>query len=86
MKSSRKVKYNDFVRSAIHRNVHDFFCKKNVPTTVNSMLKTVNGDSDLPHFKCSTFHVLLKVIGFEFRKQRNKDSFNRKRGYNSVVS
>ena len=32
----------------------------------------VNRDNDLRNFKCFTFHVLLKEVGFKFRKQGNK--------------
>ena len=42
---------------------------------IRDRLNAVNGDSDLPNFKCSIFHVLLKEIGFEFGKRRNKAYF-----------
>ncbi len=64
----RKVKYDDFVRSAIRRKFHAFLFK-NVPATIECVMKDVNDDKDLPNFKYTTFYRLLKEMGFEFEKR-----------------
>jgi transposase len=69
--SSRKVKYNDCVRSGIRRKVHEFYFK-NQPPTLNSLLVAVNNDLSLPYFKRTTLYVLLKELGFVYEKRGNK--------------
>ena len=53
LKISRKIKYNDFVRSAIRIKVHDFF-RDNIPLTIDVILNVVHEDH-LPTFKRTTF-------------------------------
>ena len=72
LKNSRKGNYNYFVQSDISRKVYDFFVK-NIPSTVNSVLKAVNGDSNFSNSKYSNFIVLLKTIGFEFWQRGHKE-------------
>lgn len=69
--NSREAKYDDFVRSAIRRKVHSFYMK-NVPPTLKSILAAVNSDNDLPNFKKSSFHLLLKEMGFTYSKRGNR--------------
>lgn len=70
-KSSRDVKYDDFLRSAIRRKVHSYFLR-NIPPTIQSVLNDVNEDETLPDFKRTTFLRLIKDIGFRFQKRGNK--------------
>lgn len=44
----------------------------NIPSTINSVLHVVNCDSDLPDFKCLTFHILQRETGLKFGKRRIK--------------
>lgn len=59
---------DDFDLNAIRRKVHQFFFRNEMPT-INSILKDVNDDPDLPNFKRSTFHKLLKKLSFKFLKR-----------------
>lgn len=70
-KSSRRVKYDELVRSAIRRKVHLFFLR-NIPPTIQSVLNDVNEDQTLPNFKTTTFFRLINDIGFRFEKRENK--------------
>lgn len=70
-KTSRQMKYNNFIRTAIRRHVHAFYFK-NEPPTITNILHNVNSDEDLPDFKFHTFYRLIKEIGFTFEKRGNK--------------
>lgn len=58
---------DDFVVSAIRNKVHDFY-RRNEPPTIDMVLRCVNDDPDLPNFKRSSFHKVMKQCGFEFTK------------------
>ncbi|XP_031354629.1 uncharacterized protein LOC116179062 [Photinus pyralis] len=63
--------YDQDIQSVIRRKVHSFFVENILPT-MNSILTSINSDDDLPNFKRSTLHNLLKDIGFEFQKMGRK--------------
>lgn len=71
-KTSRRLKYDGFVITAIRRIVHSFFLE-NIPPTLKAVLLKVNEDEMLPNFKRTTLWKLLKENGFCF-EQRNKNS------------
>lgn len=64
---------DDFDVNAIRRKVHSFFRRNEIPT-INKVLKAVNDDCDLPNFKRTTFHSLLKKIGFKYLKRGRNSS------------
>lgn len=70
-KNSRNIKYDSFVKSSIRRKVYNYFLQ-NIPPSLNSILTLVNGDPDLPKFKRSTLHTLLKEIGFVYEQKGKK--------------
>jgi hypothetical protein len=49
--------------------VHEFYFR-NQPLTLNSILTTTKKDPDLPNFKKSILHVLLRDSGFEYVKNQ----------------
>lgn len=70
-KNSRNVKYDSYVKSGIRKKVHNYFLQ-NIPPTLNAILCLVNNDPDLPNFKRSTLHTLLKEIGFVYEQKGKK--------------
>ena len=72
LKCSQKIKYNDFIRSAIRRKVLDLF-RGNILPTVDALLNVVNEDHVLPNFKRTTSHSLLKEIGFHYEKRGRRN-------------
>lgn len=57
-KSNRKSiwdQLDDFDKCAIWRLVHDFFHRNEIPT-IDSLLKAVNDDEDLPTFSRTTLY------------------------------
>lgn len=70
-KNSRNVKYDSYVKSAIRKKIHNYFLQ-NIPPTLNAVLCLVNNDPDLPNFKRSTLHTLLKEIGFVYEQKGKK--------------
>lgn len=62
---------DDFDKNAIRRKVHQFFFRNEIPT-VDSVLREVNADNDLPKFKRTTFYKLLKKLNFKFEKRGRK--------------
>lgn len=62
---------DDFDRNAIRREVHQFFFRNEIPT-IDKVLANVNANPDLPNFKRTTFHQLLKQLNFQYvRRQRD---------------
>jgi hypothetical protein len=64
-----KVKYN-LVRSGVHKKVHKFFLQNQ--STFNSVLRVLNNEPDLPNFKGSTLHPLLREVGFVYERKGNR--------------
>lgn len=62
---SVEVKYSNFVRSDTRRKVRDF-CLTKQPPTLRSVLTEANTDLNLPNFRRSTLHFLLKELGFAY--------------------
>lgn len=58
-------KIDNFSKCAIRRKVHEFFFRNERPT-LEKVLSSVNDDIDLPNFKRTTFHGVLKKLGFVF--------------------
>ncbi|XP_071632141.1 uncharacterized protein [Temnothorax longispinosus] len=58
-----KEKIDDIDKSAIRRKVHEFYTNEKCPT-LRTVLQAVNTDENLPNFKRSTFHSLLKELYF----------------------
>ncbi|XP_072383841.1 uncharacterized protein [Diabrotica undecimpunctata] len=68
---NRKIKLDnvdEFTRNAIRRIVHQFFFKNEIPT-VDKILNQINSDPDLPNFKRTSFHLLLKKLKFQFQRR-----------------
>lgn len=63
---------DEFVKTAIKLQVHDFF-RNNEPPTVTKILRVVNDDPYLPNFKRATFYKIFKSIGFKFLKRNLKN-------------
>lgn len=76
-KNSRNVKYDSYVKSAIRKKIHNYFLQ-NIPPTLNAVLCLVNNDPDLPNFKRSTLHTLLKEIGFVYEQKGKKSLLTEK--------
>lgn len=70
-KNSRNVKYDSYVKSSIRIKVHNYFYQNSAPT-LNTILCLVNSDPDLPKFKRTTLHTLLKEIGFVYEQKGKK--------------
>ena len=62
------TKLDEFLETAIRRKVHNLFFINELPT-INKVLSAVNIDEDLPTYKRSTFHLILKQIGFDYVKR-----------------
>ncbi|XP_012216994.1 uncharacterized protein [Linepithema humile] len=60
-----KEKIDEFDKSTIRRKVHEFYFNDELPT-LNKVLQAVNADENLPNFKRSTFHLLLKELNFTY--------------------
>lgn len=60
-----KEKIDKFVKNAIRQKIHEFYINKELPTLIQ-VLKAVNADKNLPTYKRSTFHLLLKQLNFTF--------------------
>ncbi|KAL6446087.1 hypothetical protein ACFW04_001027 [Cataglyphis niger] len=60
-----KEKVDEFDKSAIRRKVHEFYINRDLPT-FSKVLQAVNIDKDLPNFKRSIFHLLLKELNFTY--------------------
>ncbi|XP_076301715.1 uncharacterized protein LOC143219723 [Lasioglossum baleicum] len=50
---------------AIRRKVHSFWLNREIPT-LNKILHAINNDEELPSFKKSTLHTLLKCMEFKY--------------------
>lgn len=67
IRATFKEKVDDFERNAIRRKIHSFWFKKEIPT-LDKILVAVNEDPDLPTFKRSTLHLLVRDLNFVFVK------------------
>lgn len=65
-------KIDDFDKNAIRQRINGFWFRREIPT-FNKILKTVNGDPDLPNITRTSFQRLLKDLEFEYTK-RNRNS------------
>jgi hypothetical protein len=45
---------------------------QNIPPTLSVVLEQVNDDEELSNFKCTTFYMLMKEIGFNYDKRSKK--------------
>ncbi|XP_044254042.1 uncharacterized protein LOC123004713 [Tribolium madens] len=69
--NSRDIKYDSTVRQAIRNIVYELKYKNIVPS-LNTILKQVNGDPQLPNFSLMTLRRLLFDMGFCYEKNGNK--------------
>jgi hypothetical protein len=69
--NSRDIKYDNNVRQAIRNIIYDLKYKNIVPS-LNTILKQVNGDPQLPNFSLMTLRRLLFDMGFCYEKSGNK--------------
>ncbi|XP_044747948.1 uncharacterized protein LOC123309113 [Coccinella septempunctata] len=69
--NSRDIKYDDSVRQAIRNIIYDLKYKNIVPS-LNTILKNVHLDSQLPNFSLMTLRRLLFDMGFSYEKVGNK--------------
>ncbi|KAJ3659272.1 hypothetical protein Zmor_010969 [Zophobas morio] len=69
--NSRDIKYDNTVRQGIRSIIYDLKYK-NITTSLNTILKHVNQDAQLPNFSLMTLRRLLFDMGFCYEKQGNK--------------
>lgn len=69
--NSRDIKYDQSVRQAIKNTIYDLKYKNIVPS-LNTILKQVNGDPQLPNFSLMTLRRLMFDMGFCYEKNGNK--------------
>ncbi|KAL3266764.1 hypothetical protein HHI36_010923 [Cryptolaemus montrouzieri] len=69
--NSRDIKYDDSVRQAIRNIVYDLKFKNIIPS-LNTILKNVHANGQLPHFSLMTLRRLLFDMGFSYEKVGNK--------------
>lgn len=69
--NSRDIKYGDTVRQAIRNIVYDLKYRNIVPS-LNTILKQVKSDSQMPNFSLMTLRRLLFDMGFCYEKNGNK--------------
>ncbi|EFA02486.1 uncharacterized protein LOC103312696 [Tribolium castaneum] len=69
--NSRDIKYDNTVRQAIRNIIYELKYKNVVPS-LNTILKHVNGDPQLPNFSLMTLRRLLFDMGFCYEKNGNK--------------
>ncbi|KAH8026668.1 hypothetical protein HPB51_023908 [Rhipicephalus microplus] len=67
--SSRTVKHESLTIHAIRLKVHSMYAKREIPT-LDSVIRAVNEDDDLPNFTKTTLWRLMKDIGFTFAKRK----------------
>ncbi|KAH8034291.1 hypothetical protein HPB51_022741 [Rhipicephalus microplus] len=67
--SSRTVKHDSLTIHAIRLKVHSMYAKREIPT-LDSVIRAVNEDDDLPNFTKTTLWRLMKDIGFTFAKRK----------------
>ncbi|XP_019875646.1 uncharacterized protein LOC109603596 [Aethina tumida] len=69
--NSRFIKYDETVRQSIRKIIYDLKYKNIVPS-LNTILKSVNGDESLPDFSLMTLRRLLFDMGFYYEKDGRK--------------
>lgn len=69
--NSRDIKYDNTVRSAIRNIIYDLQYKNIVPS-LNTILKQINVDKNLPKFSIMTLRRLMLDMGFSYQKNGNK--------------
>lgn len=69
--NSRDIKYDNTVRQAIRSIIYDLQYKNIVPS-LNTILKQVNADSQLPNFSLMTLRRLMFDMGFSYQKNGTK--------------
>lgn len=69
--NSRDIKYDGSVRQSIKNIIYDLKYK-NITPSLNTILKQVNNDAQLPNFSLMTLRRLLFDMGFCYEKQGNK--------------
>ncbi|KAH8038358.1 hypothetical protein HPB51_001141 [Rhipicephalus microplus] len=67
--SSRTVKHDSLTIHAIRLKVHSMYAKREIPT-LDSVIRAVNEDDELPNFTKTTLWRLMKDIGFTFAKRK----------------
>jgi hypothetical protein len=65
-RTTKSVKYNDFVRTTIEPEVYLLFLR-NIPPTLSAMQEKLN-DDELPNFKLKHMRTLMKEVGFTYEK------------------
>lgn len=69
--NSRDIKYDSNVRQSIRDIIYELKYKNIVPS-LNTILKQVNADTQLPNFSVMTLRRLLFDMGFFYEKNGNK--------------
>lgn len=69
--NSRDIKYDNTVRQGIRNIIYELKYKNIVPS-LNTILKQVNADPQLPKFSLMTLRRLLSDMGFCYEKNGNK--------------
>lgn len=69
--NSRFIKYDNNVRDTIRTIIYDLKCQNIVPS-LNTILKNVNGNNNMPKFSLMTLRRLLFDMGFSYEKNGNK--------------
>lgn len=59
---------DSFTENAIRRIIHGFFSRNEIPS-LDKILAIVNDDASLANYRRTTFHKLLKHMGFKFVKR-----------------
>jgi hypothetical protein len=65
--------------------VHSFFLQ-NIPLTLSAVLERVNDGEELPNFKRTTFYTLMKEIGFNYEKKKQKGAADRKKRHHHMAT
>lgn len=69
--NSRDIKYDNTVRATIRNIIYDLKYKNIVPS-LNTILKQVNADKQMPNFSLMTLRRLMFDMGFSYQKNGNK--------------
>ncbi|KAF2883202.1 hypothetical protein ILUMI_22977 [Ignelater luminosus] len=75
--NSRDIKYDSNVRQAIRYIIYDLKYRNIVPS-LNTILKHVNNDTQLPNFSLMTLRRLMFDMGFYYEKNGNKSILSEK--------
>lgn len=69
--NSRDIKYDNNVRQSIRNIIYDLKYRNIVPS-LNTILKHVNADDQIPNFSLMTLRRLMFDMGFYYEKNGNK--------------